>query len=626
MTRSLALLLIAVGGLVVQARAQVLLDESGTRATLVQDRTAISITVENKRTETFDATVRFQWLDPRDVVLSSIERHSTITPGSSRVRFALPLPANSEADARMLRLRYDLIPGPRNYGSFAPCSGILNLVNIAPYAFSLQVFATPEAHPGLPFELHVLASHPVTGEPAANVQVRAGDATATTDQHGVAVLRPKLPSDYEGDEISVSGNLGDFRQIVKISAFYTAHGDIRIEVDKSLYQPGQTMHVRTLARGSEGRALAGMEQRVRVLDASGNVAHTASITSSRFGIAWTDWLIPSNAKAGKFTIEVRSDNFEGEFDREVDIRPYELPSFRVSAESSGLYYLAGQQATAGIRAEYLFGKPVAHGHVRILQGSQGKPEWSGDLDDAGFAQATLSPGQVTIPKGENFTDAHYTAFVTDPSTNRTEQRAFDVRFSRGNLHLYIARREETLEGERLYLATYLPDGTPAQSVVHASTGVSCTTNRLGVCELEVRSGEEHVTLYATTSSGGRSSSVDEGPHEPATLVLQTDHALYRKGAAVRCHLAARDTRAKVFLLAWNLRQQIVFSRLLTLANGTADAELPYDQRFSDHLFIMAAEVGKHKTSTTEVLFPGAIPFQVSITPAKPSYRPGKSHS
>ena len=616
---SLPLLLIAVSSLVVQA--QVVLDEANTQATLVQNRTVVSLAVVNARSETFDATVRLEWLNPSDVVLSSTQQRITVTPGSSRIRVALPIPANSEADARLFRLQYDLIPGPRNYGAFPSCTGILNLVNIAPYAFSLQVLGTPEARPGLPFELHVMALHPLTGQPAAGVLVHAGDASATTDQQGVAALRPKLAADYDGDEISVSGMLGDFGQTVAISGVEIARGNIRIEVDKPLYQPGQALHIRTLAFGADGHALAGTEQRVRVLDANGDVAHSASVTSSRFGIGWNDWDIPSNAKAGKYTIEVASDAFGAPFDREVEIRVYELPSFRVSAKPSATYYVAGQQATADVKADYLFGKPVASGRVRIVREGYPNPAWTGDLDSAGFARAALPLGQVTIPERENFVDAHYTAFVTDLATNRTEQRAFDIRLSREKLHVYMVRREGTVNGERFYLTTYLPDGTPTQAVVHASTGVQCTTNRFGVCELEVPPAD--VTFYAVTASGERSNSLEESPDEPAALFLETDRALHQKSSPVRCHLTARDKSANVFLLAWNMRQEIVFSRMVTLANGRADVEILYDQRFSDHLFLMAAEMGKDQTTTTEVLFPGAKPLQITITPAKRTYRPGE---
>jgi uncharacterized protein YfaS (alpha-2-macroglobulin family) len=97
------------------------------------------------------------------------------------------------------------------------------------------------------------------------------------------------------------------------------------------------------------------------------LAHAAAVTTWRFGVAWTDWEIPSNAKSGEYKIEVSSEESDDRFSRRVNVRRYELPSFRVTAKPDRSYYLLHQKAAIEIGADYLFGKPVTSGKVRVTE-------------------------------------------------------------------------------------------------------------------------------------------------------------------------------------------------------------------------------------------------------------------
>ena len=66
-----------------------------------------------------------------------------------------------------------------------------------------------------------------------------------------------------------------------------------------------------------------------------------------------------------YTIEVQRDGLDSNFRHDLEIRRYELPSFRVSVKPERAFYLAELQAEIDIAAEYLFGKPVEKGTARI---------------------------------------------------------------------------------------------------------------------------------------------------------------------------------------------------------------------------------------------------------------------
>src|SRR5207247_1147592 len=67
---------------------------------------------------------------------------------------------------------------------------------------------------------------------------------------------------------------------------------------------------------------------------------------------------------------------------------------------------------------------------------------------------------------ERYSDLHYAAYVTDDTTNRTEQRQFDIRISKEKIHVYISEAAQ-VDGLPLefYLSTFYADGSPAKSRV-----------------------------------------------------------------------------------------------------------------------------------------------------------------
>jgi len=97
----------------------------------------------------------------------------------------------------------------------------------------------------------VLTANPITGRPAPGVTVKAEDATAVTDQDGVAVLHVQREPDDDGS-IEVTAQIGDFTSAGESTVLPTQPDAVHGYTDKPIYQPGQTMHVRILAVGATG--------------------------------------------------------------------------------------------------------------------------------------------------------------------------------------------------------------------------------------------------------------------------------------------------------------------------------------------------------------------------------------
>jgi MG2 domain len=318
-------------GCAFSASAQVSVREPATTARLVNNKTTISLAVTNTASQPLNVIVLLELLGPDDRRHDFARVATVIAPGDSSLD--IPLPLSDQFDPLLERLRYELRPGANNYTAFRPVIGILSLTQLADYAFTLSVLSAELPRPGKLYDIPVLTSHPLSGLPVGGVILTSEKSTAISDKNGFATLRVQPPDEDDSgfQRFEIDAHLGDFYQSGETTPLPLAHEDVRIYTDKPLYQPGQTMHVRIIALSGAGAVRAEAEHEIRIEDEDEEVVHSETVTTSRFGIASTDWEIPVNAKAGEYRIEVDRDNLESSFRRTIPIRRYELPSFRVRA-------------------------------------------------------------------------------------------------------------------------------------------------------------------------------------------------------------------------------------------------------------------------------------------------------
>src|SRR5947208_2799712 len=86
--------------------AQVSVDESSTRARLVEGKTTVSLALRNSLPKSLDAQIELQWLSPGNERLRFERRSVVVTPGSSSVEIRLPL--SERYDPLLDRLQYDV--------------------------------------------------------------------------------------------------------------------------------------------------------------------------------------------------------------------------------------------------------------------------------------------------------------------------------------------------------------------------------------------------------------------------------------------------------------------------------------------------------------------------------------
>jgi hypothetical protein len=663
------------------------IDEQATRARFTGGKAVISLAVENSSGRKIVARLILELLDPLDRIRAALSRDVEIGTGPSSISLELPLAeASEENNTEILwyRLHYQLRPaGP----TVAPADGIISLSEIAPDIFELRVAASEYAREGMRYRACVRALHPATRRPVSDVAVEGkielGDEDKTlkaggvTDAEGYAALDFELPGEIGPDplNIKITARRGDFTQTAEADIRLFDLASILLSTDKPLYQPGQALRVRTLALGPAKRALAGAPLLLRVRDPDGTNVFRASLKTSRFGVASAEWPIPENVRLGEYTIEVELDDgryktFAGQ---RVKISRYELPTFTVTVKPDRSFYLPGQSAEVEVRADYLFGQPVKRGRVRIVreierqwdfrnqrwQSSEGD-KYEGEIDANGRFIAhldfTKDFAQLAGEDYARFRDLSYAAYVTDLTTNRTEQRRFDLRLTKDPIHVYVISTEGQQASDQplqFYISTFYADGAPAECEVMMSQVVdsdssppgyagqslgTVRTNRYGVAKVSglalarrTDGNNPAVILRARDRQG------DTGQHTESfvysncpSLRIETDRTIHRAGEPIKAEIISPEKSGSVIV---DLTQDwiTIDSQVVRLSDGRGRVMFPDREGrrgvYTIEAYSSKGDVGQgdcaFMTGARAVIYPGERELGLDVQFARATYRPGE---
>ena len=479
-------------------------NESATRF-LIQDRTIVVLEVNNPTSQEVPVQLKLELIDPDDVTRGVAITDLWLKPGANKLSIPLTLSANSYQDEEKIpwyRLRYQIRPSTTGQ-ALGAAQGFISLSEIdTPNLFALEVTAPGKTYRGARYYVHVRTSGALTQQPATDVKVSVelrfdeddGKGTVSgsgvTDATGHALIALDVPAKLDSDdgELTVIARHGGYSRKSASEIDLSDDARIMVTTDKPIYQPGQSLHVRALVFSSAKRAAPNAEATIRITDPENSTVSEQSVRTSRFGVATADWTIPESTRLGDYTITVDLDE-EGYGDSEgyqrVKISRYDLPTFAVSVKPDRTYYLPLQNADVEVRADYLFGQPVKRGHVRLVrerdrQWNYREQKWEategatyeGNTDAEGrfVAHVDLKEAHEELADQEysRFTDLTFAAFFTDPTTNRTEQKRFDLRVTKEAIHIYVSegryRQADSLPMQ-FYLATSYADGAPASCEV-----------------------------------------------------------------------------------------------------------------------------------------------------------------
>ncbi|MDM7921422.1 MAG: MG2 domain-containing protein, partial [Pyrinomonadaceae bacterium] len=334
--------------------------------------------------------VKAEMLDQRGNLQSlSPARLQKLTAGRQKVEFEFPIEADEDgenSDLTWSRIQYKV----------GDAAGILSLSQMIADLFELRIIAADNVAAGMTYRVRVRALHPFTEQAAAGVGITTEveldlkgeddrqlklNGTGVTNAEGFAVIDLTLPPDVRLDEdgdVRVRGvKNGIIREATEVLS--TLRGDIQILsiTDKPIYQPEQTVNIRgILLKGLEAKTvLTGSTVEFRITDEDGTLLFREKAESSSFGVVSASWQIPAGVRLGKYEIEIRDEDGETLGFERVKITRYDLPNFVVNAKATKAFYLPkDKKIEVEVKADYLFGKPVTKGKVRIVE--EKSREWN----------------------------------------------------------------------------------------------------------------------------------------------------------------------------------------------------------------------------------------------------------
>ena len=682
------------------------LDESKIRVSLEDARTSVSLEVESGEPRPFGARVTLALFDPRDEVRAEASSDVSLRPGknSLSVQIKLPYPEMLEAERKQFpwyRLRYRV--APEGGAAVSAAEGIVSLSEVTPDLFELRVMTSRRTRSGAQLRTRVRTFNPVTGRPVKGVAV-AGElkfdtedepavvkASALTGGDGFATLDFRVPPAAEGEddgELKITARRGPFADSATSYVSVEQKPRVILATDKSLYQPGQTFHARALVFDPSDRALAGAKVTLKLEDPRDETVFSQETETSRYGIATADWPIPESAKLGEYTLSIEMD--DSRYDtgdaprRVVRISRYDLPNFTVTTKPDRSYYLTGQNAEIEIRGDYLFGQPVKRGRVRLVR--QTERHWDyeqqryvteeqepveGELDEQGrfVARVDFSNDHKELADSSyrRYEDLSFAAYVTDATTNRTEQRRFRVRLTKEPIHLYVNEgRYRQAKGLPLafYVSASYADGAPAECEVtvieegqttvtqvageptHAvkepdKTLLKVKTNRFGVAKVigpPVMKDDARSSVplhFVARDGGGRTGRHEENfwleryyRREVPEIRVETDKSIYREGEPLNVEVTSDADRINAVVDVL-VEGRAVYSKPVRLSGGRALLVVPYNEEFHDavNVSVMGTDFyGKDEDEFGEgsrtVVFPRDRELKLDVRMSRAKYQPG----
>jgi len=676
--------------------------ESSIKVSLNSESAEVTLPVENSTGKTFSATVTVELLAPNGNIAAQSTKSFSVAPNKNPITLPInfkykSLQYSEQKNFLWYRLHYRITPDKNTETNANTVEEIVSLSQLLTNFFELQAIAPKKVPLGGSVRVIARATKPLSSKPVADIKVQGTiefddeeknkplTATAVTNAEGYAVLDFVLPKILEGEselDLKVTAKLDDFEQEASEDIEIDKGANIFISTDKTLYQPGQTLHIRALVFDNSNRALADKSLNLVIKDHDYSVAHRNTLRTSRFGVANVDWQIPNDTKLGDYVIgiEMDEDSYEASNIYPVKISRYDLPNFVVNTKTDKPYYTPEQTlAEVDVKADYIFGQPVKRGKVRVAREKERTwnyeeqkydidegATYEGNTDENGHFKASINLKEeferFSDYEDSKFFDISFAAYFTDPTTNRTEQRRFNIRVTKHPIHVYTARlyysQNKNLPFE-FFVTTYYADGTPAECEVSVkeelpetnSEAESATTlrplktvktNRFGVAKVtdikpqggaENREDKVQFVLSAKDAQGRVGEHKQSTKFEDEEFVrVSLNKTLYRDGEAITANITA--TALDEFVVVEVARDgKVIHSQITQLRDGQARVSIPYNADFKGLLSIVAYLPHSKGNwnyyhdipmGAANVLFPRDEELKTNIRMDKEKYQPGDS--
>ena len=519
-----------------------------------------------------------------------------------------------------------------------------NTLAFSKRGFELKVLAPEKFYKGSDGTVQVIAYDPATGSALKGVDLSLkGEAEGKllvvknrkTDEHGVATFKFKVP-DVDSLAFEVrSGNNFISWEVPVVSSL-----ELILTTDKPLYQPGQVIHIRTLAlRAYDQKPLKNLSLKLTVSDPRGNKILIKDLRTDDYGISHVSLHLSPDALLGDYKIRCSEDKTGVVVEKTVQVKKYRLPKFKIEVTLPKTYYKPGEEIKGSLTVSYFFGKPV-RGKARITLESYEVTfskvgETSCELKE-GRCQFSLKAPEygVGVPLAEGGALLRLRVVVTDEASQEGEKDLI-LKLVKEPLSLVVVPdSDELIPGVEnlLYLSVARPDGTPVIAEVEVTDGkerVKGRTDSKGFLTLRFtpREGLKEVKVVARTSNGYEVRKFLKLRERTSFLILRPSKLIAVEGETLLLDVITPKSWEKksVFLEAFREGESLgTWSTVIR--RGRARFRIPLSSEMVGTITFVGYVVdlnGNTVSSIKKVLVRPAKPLRVILIPDKSVYRPGE---
>ncbi len=520
---------------------------------------------------------------------------------------------------------------------------------LAPTPYDLQIFGQSEIYSGTPASLRIRLTNRQTGQPLEDVpvkvEIRGGDpdqlvqlASFRTNANGTGKPRFRFPEWPDGEyKLAVVASPGWSSERIVRSVMLKRSWKLMLSTDKPVYQPGQTIHVRSLGlRRPDLRPVAGHDVVFTIADPKGNVIFKQKDVTSKYGIASVDCPLAEEINHGPYTVECVVGQISSKVT--VQVKKYVLPKFKVHVELDRPYYQPGQTARGTVRAAYFFGKPVVEGKVdvevtAIDTGPKRVDALTTRLDTSGKATFNVPLPMRLVGREQDSGDARVwlRVTVTDSAGQKHTNTVSRIVTTRPLRVEVIPESSRLVRGvaNTIYVLTSYADGQPARTRVTV-TGLAdeLTTGKLGVASFQTTPESDSVgmTVRAVDDQGlvGRSSVTLICGKDQTDFILRTDKAVYDGGDTM--HLVVLGGGNQPVFVDFIKNGQTILTECVAMVNerGEYHFDLPPDVFGTVELRAYHLGYGGLPICRTRAIYvrqAGRLKINTSL--ARDEYRPGQ---
>lgn len=509
-------------------------------------------------------------------------------------------------------------------------------------------YLAPESQGSLLVQVH--APYGTKPEPNARVNVTLHSSNGAaqeifsgqTDQQGLIQINFAVPAtvDDPNQTLTIVAETANYGQLQTSRQVYVGRVyNVLLSTDKPVYQPGQVIHLRTLALDTTAmKAAQGQPLILTVADPAGNKLLRKELTTSDFGIASTDFQLDTQAASGDYFLTVEMGPVTSS--RTVEVKPYTLPRFEITFQSDKSFYLPGEVVTGTVDAQYFFGKPVAGGQVSI-KGFVNDVErfqiftLSGETDATGLYHYEFQTPDYFVGQLENKTAAVDLEITVVDTANHSERVDESIPVAEKRILIEAVAESGFLRPgleNIIYLQTSYPDGAAVQTTV-TITGVttdtmSVATDEFGLATIRLTPSDSRdltLTMQAVDSIGQSAVQLVTlaASGDGQAVLLRPEKVQYQIGETLNIdiHVAGQATTAYLDIIKG---QQTFGLAALPVTQGVAQAAIDLDGSLLGTLELNAYVITDQGQIVRDrrLILVNPAPANVAVQTDADLYRPG----